>query len=215
MNGLTARLSLDLLKLSPGQVIAVTGAAGAYGGYVIQLAKATSLRSSPMLPKSTKLVASLGDDIVVSRGDDVASRICSHFPQGVDGLADGAVLIERVISAVRDGGRFHVCPRIPSYPAAGYPLHGNLCAFLRQELRSSIGSDKRSRPATSRFAWQMSIRRPLSRKIFLPRKRVRPDAPVSFSLTPALGILYAPRRAAFATANFLASSLRRCPLRVD
>jgi NADPH:quinone reductase-like Zn-dependent oxidoreductase len=35
MNGLTARLSLDLLKLSPGQVIAVTGAAGAYGGYVI------------------------------------------------------------------------------------------------------------------------------------------------------------------------------------
>src|ERR1019366_9614551 len=33
MNGLTARQSLDLLKLSPGQVIAVTGAAGAYGGY--------------------------------------------------------------------------------------------------------------------------------------------------------------------------------------
>jgi NADPH:quinone reductase len=43
MNGLTARLSLDLLKLSPGQVIAVTGAAGAYGGYVIQLAKTEGL----------------------------------------------------------------------------------------------------------------------------------------------------------------------------
>ena len=43
MNGLTARLSLDLLKLSPGQVIAVTGAAGAYGGYIIQLAKAEGL----------------------------------------------------------------------------------------------------------------------------------------------------------------------------
>jgi NADPH:quinone reductase len=39
MNGLTVRLSLDLLKQSPGQVIAVTGAAGAYGGYVVQLAK--------------------------------------------------------------------------------------------------------------------------------------------------------------------------------
>src|SRR6516164_2438674 len=34
MNGLTARQTLDLLKLSPGQVITVTGAAGAYGGYV-------------------------------------------------------------------------------------------------------------------------------------------------------------------------------------
>lgn len=43
MNGLTARLSLDLLKLSPGQVIAVTGAAGTYGGYVIQLAKTEGL----------------------------------------------------------------------------------------------------------------------------------------------------------------------------
>lgn len=40
MNGLTARQSLDLLGLSRGQVLAVTGAAGAYGGYVIQLAKA-------------------------------------------------------------------------------------------------------------------------------------------------------------------------------
>ena len=43
MNGLTARQSLDLLGLSPGQILAVTGAAGAYGGYVIQLAKAEGL----------------------------------------------------------------------------------------------------------------------------------------------------------------------------
>ena len=34
------------------------------------------------------------------------SRIRSHFPQGVDGLADGAVLNELVIPAVRDGGAF-------------------------------------------------------------------------------------------------------------
>ena len=43
MNGLTARLSLDLLNLNKGQVIAVTGGPGAYGGYVIQLAKADGL----------------------------------------------------------------------------------------------------------------------------------------------------------------------------
>jgi NADPH:quinone reductase-like Zn-dependent oxidoreductase len=52
------------------------------------------------------LVASLGADIVVRRGNDVATRIREHFPHGVDGLADGAVLNERVISAVRDGGAF-------------------------------------------------------------------------------------------------------------
>jgi NADPH2:quinone reductase len=51
-------------------------------------------------------VASLGADIVVRRGDDVASRIRGHFPQGVDGFADGAVLNALAIPAVRDGGAF-------------------------------------------------------------------------------------------------------------
>jgi NADPH2:quinone reductase len=107
MNGLTARLSLDLLKLSPGQVLAVTGAAGAYGGYVIQLAKAGGLTViADASEKDEQLVASLGADIVVRRGDDVATRIRERFPQGVDGLADGAVLNELVIPAVRDGGAF-------------------------------------------------------------------------------------------------------------
>jgi NADPH2:quinone reductase len=104
MNGLTARLSLDLLKLSPGQVIAVTGAAGAYGGYVIQLAKTEGLTViADGSEKDEKLVQSLGADIVVRRGDDVASRIREHFPRGVDGLADGAVLNALVMPAVRDG----------------------------------------------------------------------------------------------------------------
>jgi NADPH:quinone reductase len=107
MNGLTARQSLDLLELSAGQVIAVTGAAGAYGGYVIQLAKAEGLTViADASEKDEELVASLGADIVVRRGDDVASRIREHFPGGVDGLVDGAVLNERVIPAVRDGGAF-------------------------------------------------------------------------------------------------------------
>jgi NADPH:quinone reductase len=107
MNGLTARQSLDLLKLSPGQVIAVTGAAGAYGGYVIHLAKSEGLTViAEASQKDEKLVASLGAAIVVRRGDDVASRIRKYFPQGVDGLADGAVLNALVIPAVRDGGAF-------------------------------------------------------------------------------------------------------------
>jgi NADPH:quinone reductase-like Zn-dependent oxidoreductase len=107
MNGLTARQSLDLLALSPGQVVAVTGAAGAYGGYVIQLAKADGLTViADASEADQQLVQQLGADIVVRRGDDVAARIREHFPQGVDGLADGAVLNERVIPAVRDGGAF-------------------------------------------------------------------------------------------------------------
>jgi NADPH:quinone reductase len=37
MNGMTAQLSLDRLALSPGETLMVTGAAGAYGGYMVQL----------------------------------------------------------------------------------------------------------------------------------------------------------------------------------
>jgi len=107
MNGLTARRSLDLLGLSPGQVLAVTGAAGAYGGYVIQLAKAEGLTVIADASEADEsLVASLGADIVVRRGDDVAARFRAQFPDGVDGLADGAVLNDKVIAAVRDGGAF-------------------------------------------------------------------------------------------------------------
>ncbi|PLX96340.1 MAG: alcohol dehydrogenase [Desulfuromonas sp.] len=107
MNGMTARRSLDLLNLSPGQSLAVTGAAGAYGGYLIQLAKAEGLTViADASEQDESLVTSLGADIVVRRGDDVATRIREHFSQGVDGLADAAVLNERAIPAARDGGAF-------------------------------------------------------------------------------------------------------------
>src|SRR3954447_15781489 len=105
MNGLTARFSLDLMGLRPGQVIAVTGAAGAYGGYVVQLAKADGLTVvADASEADEQLVRDLGADVVVRRGDDVAARIREQFPDGVDGLADGAVQDALVLPAVRDGG---------------------------------------------------------------------------------------------------------------
>lgn len=107
MNALTARLSLDLLDLDAGQTLAVTGAAGCYGGYVVQLAKADGLRViADASPADEDLVRELGADIVVARGDDVAERIRSHAPDGVDGLADGSVQNEAVVPAIRDGGGF-------------------------------------------------------------------------------------------------------------
>lgn len=107
MNGLTARRSLDQLALTPGQSIAVTGAAGCYGGYVVQLAKADGLRViADASPADEALVRGLGADVVVPRGDDVAAQIRKVAPAGVDGLADGAVQNEKAIGAVRDGGGY-------------------------------------------------------------------------------------------------------------
>ena len=107
MNGLTARLSLDLLNLKAGQTLAVTGAAGAYGGYIIQLAKTEGLQViADASDKDRELVSSLGADIVLPRGDSMAQSIRDLFPKGVDGLADGAVQNDLVVDAVKDGGAF-------------------------------------------------------------------------------------------------------------
>lgn len=104
MNG-TARHALDLMALQPGQVLAVTGAAGAFGGYVVQLAKAEGVTVvADAAEKDEELVRSLGADVVVRRGEDVADRLRELYPDGVDGLVDGAVLDEKVLPAVKDGG---------------------------------------------------------------------------------------------------------------
>jgi NADPH2:quinone reductase len=107
MNGLTARQSLDQLALKPGQTIGVTGAAGCYGGYIVQLAKADGLRViADASEADEQLVRNLGADVVVRRGDDIAAQIRKVVPGGVDGLADGAVQKELAVGAVRDGGAF-------------------------------------------------------------------------------------------------------------
>lgn len=105
MNGLTALLALDELALSPGQVLAVTGAAGALGAYVVALAKRAGLTVvADAAAQDETLVRSFGADEIVPRGDDVADRIRDLFPDGVDGLVDGAVQNELVLGAVKDDG---------------------------------------------------------------------------------------------------------------
>jgi len=107
MNSLTARLSLDLLNLKSGQIIAVTGGPGAYGGYVIQLAKADGLIViADSNDSDESLLKDLGADIIISREKSFVDQIREHFPDGVDGLADGALLNEKAIDAVKDGGSF-------------------------------------------------------------------------------------------------------------
>ena len=105
MNALTARLALDELGIPRGGTVAVTGAAGALGGFSIQLAKADGLTVVADASLADEvLVAGLGADSVVRRGDDAASRIRAVVPDGVDGVIDGAMLHAHVLPAVRDGG---------------------------------------------------------------------------------------------------------------
>ncbi|WP_037584235.1 NADP-dependent oxidoreductase [Stigmatella aurantiaca] len=105
MNALTIRLALDALALQPGRTVAITGSAGAVGGFAIELAKADGLRVvADAADKDRELVKSLGADLVVERGDAVAKNIRAAVPEGVHGLIDAALQHEKTVPAIADGG---------------------------------------------------------------------------------------------------------------
>ncbi|MUK00593.1 zinc-binding dehydrogenase [Vibrio cholerae] len=107
MNGLTAVQILELAALRPGQVIAVTGAAGTLGNYTIQLAKQQGLTVvADAAPKDRDLVQGLGADHILDRGEDLAGRIREIFPDGIDAIADTALLHDEVVPALKDAGVF-------------------------------------------------------------------------------------------------------------
>ncbi|MFI7494751.1 NADP-dependent oxidoreductase [Kocuria sp. M4R2S49] len=124
MNGLTALQILEVLDLQPEQTLAVTGAAGTLGNYVVELAKHEGLTVvADASDQDLELVESLGADHVVARGDDVAERIREFFPDGVDALVDAAVLHEKAAPAVRDGGGFATVRHWTGDPGRGIRVH--------------------------------------------------------------------------------------------
>jgi NADPH:quinone reductase-like Zn-dependent oxidoreductase len=107
MNALTARLGLDAMALTRGQTLAVTGSAGALGGYVIQLAKSDGLRviaDVSDMPADRDLVTRLGADHLVTRGAGFTDRVRALVPNGVDGLFDAALINDTAVPAIADGG---------------------------------------------------------------------------------------------------------------
>ena len=106
MNGLTVRLALDRLALKPGQTLGVTGAAGAVGGYAVELGVGEGLRVIAVAAAQDEaLVKRFGAETVVPRGDAAMRGLHDAVPGGVDGLIDAAVLDGAVLPAIRDGGK--------------------------------------------------------------------------------------------------------------
>ncbi|GAA4964859.1 NADPH:quinone reductase-like Zn-dependent oxidoreductase [Nonomuraea thailandensis] len=107
MNGLTALLTLDRLALAPGSVLAVVGAAGTLGGYLVELGRQAGLTVvADAAPADEDLIRRSGAADIVARGSDVAERIRARYPEGVAAVADAALAGPRLLHAVRDGGRY-------------------------------------------------------------------------------------------------------------
>ncbi|MFD3926611.1 zinc-binding dehydrogenase [Streptomyces sp. NPDC058614] len=100
LNALTAAQALDLLALEAGQSLLVTGAAGAVGAYAVQLAVRRGLAVTALAREGDEeFVRSLGAGRFVSGSGEIA-------PGSVDAVLDAAILGERALEWVRDGGVF-------------------------------------------------------------------------------------------------------------
>jgi NADPH2:quinone reductase len=124
MNGLTARRALDMMGLSSGQMLLVTGAAGAVGGYAIQLAVADGLGVIGVASASDEtLVRGLGAQEFIARDMDLVTTVRGIAPNGVDGVVDAALLGSKVLGAVRDGGHVAVVRAFDGEPERGIHIH--------------------------------------------------------------------------------------------
>jgi NADPH:quinone reductase-like Zn-dependent oxidoreductase len=97
LNGLAAAQIVDLLGDAPADRsrLLVTGAAGAVGGYVASLAQHRGWRVTGL---------ARAEDEAYVRG--LGADFTTDAVPGWDAMADGAVLQERALALVRDGGTF-------------------------------------------------------------------------------------------------------------
>jgi NADPH:quinone reductase-like Zn-dependent oxidoreductase len=109
MNGITVRHALDLAALAPGQTLVVTGAAGAVGGYAVQIGAAEGVHVVAIASAADEeLVRGFGASEFVARdgSETLAARIRAAVPDGADALLDAALVGGSLMAAVCDRGLF-------------------------------------------------------------------------------------------------------------
>ncbi|MEU7484616.1 NADP-dependent oxidoreductase [Streptomyces sp. NPDC042319] len=100
LNTLSALQALQMLALSPGQSLLVTGAAGGVGAHAVELAHHSGVKVTAS--------ASVGDQaFLLSRGaDHFLPRGQAPVAAGFDGVLDAASVGRDALAAVRDGGTY-------------------------------------------------------------------------------------------------------------
>jgi len=117
LNAMTASLALDHLPLRPRDTLLVTGAAGAVGGYAVELARIRGVRIVAQgKPEDEEFLRDRGATWFVSRDEELSAAVRRLVPGGVDGVLDAAALGAPALAAVRDGGIF-VSVRLDVLPA--------------------------------------------------------------------------------------------------
>jgi NADPH:quinone reductase-like Zn-dependent oxidoreductase len=102
--GLTALQTWNVLDLSPGDRVLVTGAAGAIGGFLVQLAAHAGMKVDGLVsrPAHIEPTASLGADLVAANPDNLPEHAYSAIVDPI-GLPAKGVDVRRFIA---DGGQY-------------------------------------------------------------------------------------------------------------
>jgi NADPH-dependent curcumin reductase CurA len=122
MTGLTAYFGLfDVGQPKAGDTVVVSGAAGAVGAVVGQLAKAHGARVIGIAGGADKcryLVDELSFDAAIDyKNEDVAAALKQHAPKGVDVFFDnvGGDILDAVLGRLAHGARVVICGAISQY----------------------------------------------------------------------------------------------------
>jgi NADPH-dependent curcumin reductase len=122
MAGFTAYFGLlDIGRPQPGQTVVVSGAAGAVGSVVGQIAKIMGARVIGIAGGERKcrtVVEEFGFDAAIDyRGEDVRKALREHAPNGVDVYFDnvGGDILDAVLTRLARGARIVVCGAISQY----------------------------------------------------------------------------------------------------
>ncbi|MGQ0711045.1 MAG: NADP-dependent oxidoreductase [Rhodoferax sp.] len=151
MPGLTAYFGLlEVGKPQPGDTVVVSGAAGAVGSVVGQVAKIKGCRVVGIAGGADKcryLVEELGFDAAIDyKAENVAEALKKHCPQGVNVYFDnvGGDILDAVLTRIARGARIVVCGAISQYNNAA-PVKGpsNYLALLvqRASMTGMVVSD--------------------------------------------------------------------------
>ncbi|MDL2076027.1 NADP-dependent oxidoreductase [Streptomyces sp. GXMU-J15] len=122
MSGLTAYFGLiDIGRPEPGQTVVVSGAAGAVGSVVGQIAKILGCRVVGIAGGADKcrmIVEEFGFDAAIDyQSEDVRKALREHAPNGVDVYFDnvGGEILDAVLLCLARGARIVVCGAISQY----------------------------------------------------------------------------------------------------
>ncbi|GAA1372707.1 NADP-dependent oxidoreductase [Catellatospora chokoriensis] len=156
MPGLTAYVGLlDIAAMKPGDTVFVSGAAGAVGSLVGQLARlkgaARVIGSAGSAAKVAHLTGDLGFDAAFNyRDGDVSQLLKQAAPDGIDVYFDnvGGDHLTAAIARAKPFARFALCGAISAYnePVPG-PDNMTLMIGKRLTMRGFIVSDHNDRMA--------------------------------------------------------------------